>query len=173
MKRLTLILTCVLATLFVVSVTGCHSNEKIYRQAYEKAKNRRDETGGIDSTVYAKIRQQARPSIVKIGNDSLPLVTQSIYLTEGQDYAQLKRYNIVVAQFKQLFNARAMRERLYAAGFVNPYIVETREPLYYVVAEACDEAHQAYGLLSRVQHNPPFTINDPFPYVIQAARYAR
>ncbi|MDE6322237.1 MAG: hypothetical protein K2L93_08070, partial [Muribaculaceae bacterium] len=130
-----------------ISLTGCHTNEKIWAQSAGKVTHKMQQTGGIDSTVYAKIRKEARPSVVKVGNDTMALVTQSIHLTADQPDAQLKRYNVVVAQFKQLFNARSMRNRLYAAGYVNPYIVETNEPLYYVVAEGCDELHQAYGLL--------------------------
>ncbi len=156
-----------------ICATGCHTNEKIWADSAGKVSGKMQQTGGIDSTVYAKIRKEARPSVVKVGNDTMALVTQSIYLTADQPYAQIKRYNIVVAQFKQLFNARSMRERLYAAGYVNPYIVETTEPLYYVVAEGCDELHQAYGLLHKVIEEKAVAMKDPFPYVIQSSRFAR
>ncbi len=172
MKHL-LILIAAIATLAAVTLTSCHTNEKIWAESAGKVADKMKSTGGIDSTVYARIRQEARPSVVKVGDDSLALVTQRIYLTAEQPYAQVKRYNIVVAQFKQLFNARAMCERLYAAGFVNPYIVETREPLYYVAAEGCDHLNQAYSLLRKVMHDHPVPMQDPFPYVIQDASKAR
>lgn len=167
------ILAMIFVIIVAISLTGCHTNEKIWADSAGKVTNKMQQTGGIDSTVYAKIRKEARPSVVKVGNDTMALVTQSIYLSADQPYAQLKRYNIVVGQFKQLFNARSMRERLYAAGYVNPYIVETTEPLYYVVAEGCDELHQAYGLLHKVIKENAVTMKDPFPYVIQSSRFAR
>lgn len=172
MKHFTLILAAI-AIIASAALSSCHTNEKIWAESAGKVSDKMKRTGGIDSTVYAKIRKEARPSVVKIGDDSIALVTQSIYLTKDQDYARLHRYNIVVAQFKQLFNARSLRERLYAAGYVNPYIVETNEPLYYVVAEGCDELHQAYSLLTKVIQEGAVPMKDPFPYVIQASRFAR
>lgn len=156
-----------------VTLTSCRTNEKTYRKAYEGAKARQEQTGGIDSTVYAKIREQARPSTAVIGNDTVPLVSHNIYLTKEQPYAQLRRYNIVVAQFKQIFNARAMRQRLHDAGFADAYIVETTEPLYYVVAEGTEQLPQAAGLLNKFRQHPPFTIRDPFPYIMQSAKHTR
>ncbi len=172
MKRTLTIIGTGLA-IATVALTSCRTNEATYRKAYEGTKARLEQTGGIDSTVYAKIRQQARPSTVAVGNDTVPLVSHNIYLTKDQPNAQLKRYNVAVAQFKQIFNARAMCQRLYDAGFVNSYIVETTEPLYYVVAEGADHLEQAAGLLDKFRQHPPFPIRDPFPYIMQSAKHAR
>jgi len=169
-----LILSTILA---VLTLTGCKTTEANYRAAYETAKERAD-TGGLDSTVYARIRQEARPGTVKVGNDTMPLVTQHVKPTpvDGETdngVTGLSRYNIVVAQFKQIFNAKSMVRRLKENGYPDAMIVETREPLYYVVASTHNDAASALRGLETIKAQPPLTLRDPFPWVLQPASFAR
>lgn len=163
-----------IAGIAALALAGCKTTEANYRAAYETAKER-SQTGDLDSTVYARIRREARPSTVKVGNDTLPLVTQYVKLTaEGASAgAPLRRYNLVVAQFKQIFNARSMKKRLVDAGYPEALIVETKEPLYYVVAESYDNAAAALGGLNTVKAAPPLPMRDPFPWILQPASFAR
>lgn len=158
-----------------LSLPACKTTEANYRAAYETAKER-NRSGDLDSTVYARIRQEARPSAVKVGSDTLPLVTQNVKLTpiEGVEAAPtLRRYNLVVAQFKQIFNARSMRMRLVEAGYPDALIVETREPLYYVVAASYDNAAAALKGLNDIKAAQPLVLREPFPWILQPASFAR
>lgn len=161
------------AMLTLIVVTGCKTTEANYRAAYETAKERAD-AGGLDSTVYALMRREARPGMLKVGNDTLPLTTQYVKSTaiDGED-KPLDRYNIVVAQFKQLFNAKSMVRRLKGAGYADASIAETREPLYYVIASSHGDAASALRGLEAIKSQPPLPLRDPFPWVLQPASFAR
>lgn len=164
-----IILTLIAFTL----LTGCKTTEANYRAAYETAKERTN-TGGLDSTVYALIRQEARPGMLKVGNDTMPLATQYVKSTSIDGVAKpLDRYNIVVAQFKQLFNAKSMVGRLKDAGYVDASIAETKEPLYYVIASSHGDAASALRGLEAIKSQPPLPLRDPFPWVLQPASLAR
>lgn len=162
-----------LTILTLLALTGCKTTEANYRAAYETAKERAN-TGGLDSTVYARIRHEARPGTVKVGNDTMPLVTQNVKPTAIDGITEpLSRYNIVVAQFKQLFNAKSMVGRLKATGYTDASIVETKEPLYYVIASSHNDAASALKGLESIKSQPPLPMRDPFPWVLQPASFAR
>lgn len=162
-----------LTVLALIALTGCKTTEANYRAAYETAKERTN-TGGLDSTVYARIRQEARPGMVKVGNDTMPLTTQYVKPTAIDGTAKpLDRYNIVVAQFKQLFNAKSMVGRLNEAGYADASIAETKEPLYYVIASGHGDAASALHGLEAIKAQPPLPLRDPFPWVLQPASFTR
>lgn len=158
----------------MLALPACKTSEANYRAAYETAKER-SRSGDLDSTVYARIRREARPATVKVGNDTLPLITQNVKLTiEGASAgAPLRRYNLVVAQFKQIFNAKSMKQRLIDGGYPEALIVETREPLYYVVAESYDNAAAALSGLNAIKAAPTLAMKDPFPWILQPASFSR
>lgn len=162
------------AGVVILALPACKTTEANYRAAYETAKER-SRSGNLDSTVYARIRKEARPSTVKVGNDTLPLVTQNVKLTaDGASAgAPLRRYNLVVAQFKQIFNARSMKKRLVDGGYPEALIVETKEPLYYVIAESYDNAAAALDGLNAVKEASPLPLKEPFPWILQPASFAR
>lgn len=163
-----------MAGVVMLALPACKTTEANYRAAYETAKER-SRSGDLDSTVYARIRREARPATVKVGNDTLPLITQNVKLTtEGASAgASLRRYNLVVAQFKQIFNAKSMKQRLIDGGYPEALIVETREPLYYVIAESYDNAAAALAGLNAIKAAPPLVMKDPFPWILQPAAFAR
>ncbi len=109
--RLLPVAAALTATLLTVS---CKTSESNYRQAYETAVAKNREASGVDSTIYARIRNSAQTSDLIAGSDTLPMRTEYVGYTEngGASREMLKRYNVVVGQFKQKFNAREMRARL-------------------------------------------------------------
>lgn len=173
MKRSVLIVTA-LALLGSV-VAGCKTTEKNYRDAYEMARARTEENGGIDSTIYSRFRPQGKGSTVAVGNDSLTFTTVTIGYTEncGATPETLGRYDVVVAQFKQIFNAKAMRSRLIDNGYENAMIVHTREPLYYVIAVPCATPAEALEALRRVESDSRLSLRQPFPWVLRPAHLVR
>lgn len=153
-----------------LSFASCKTNEENYRNAYEVAKQAQDT--GVDSTVYAKIRQEAVPTTVMADGDSIRMKTEFITATKSADGsapASVNRYGVVVGQFKQVFNARAMRSRIAANGYPYAYIVETREPLYYVVAYGTDTLDDAVAAMRRVAKDSSMHLREPLPWILQAA----
>ncbi len=170
MKRLPLIIA-LFAALFIMP--ACKTTEANYRAAYENAKLKQQESTGIDSTIYGRIRQQASASKLLVGNDSLPLRREYVgYTTDGGSSREnVLRYNIVVGQFKQVFNARQMRKRLIDGGYEGAMIVNTREPLYYVIAASVSTPEEALQAWKRVTTDPSIVLRSPLPFILQPARF--
>ena len=159
----------IFALLLVCAVTGCKTTEANYRAAYEKAMEK--DRQGVDSTVYARIRQEARPQTVRVGSDSLAMKAEYVRLAKNveQPDTLFKEYSVVGAQFKQLFTAKSMRQRLIDAGFPDAIVVETREPLYYVVVTSVATPAEAVEALRKVKSSD-YPFRDPFPWVLRKAR---
>ncbi len=164
-----------IAVLALIAVAACKPNHEAYKAAYESAIAKRDSTGGVEGTIYEKFRQQGRPRLIAVGNDTLPVLTEIIGYTEngGATRETTERYNIVVGRFKQVFNARQMRARLQQSGYPDAFILHTREPLYYVVAVTCSTARQALDELERVKADGSMSLREPLPFVLQPAHLAR
>ena len=157
-----------------LSLASCKTNEQNYRNAYEVAKQA--QYTGVDSTIYAKIRQEAVPTAVMADGDSIRMKTEFVTATKGaadKATATVKRYGVVVGQFKQVFNARAMLSRISANGYPGAYIVETREPLYYVVAYGTDNLDEAAATMKRVAKDSSMRLREPLPWIIQSATHNR
>lgn len=154
---------------------SCKTNENNYRQAYETAVAKNRDASGVDSTIYARIRNSAKMSDLVVGQDSLPMRTEYVGYTEngGASREMLKRYNVVVGQFKQVFNARQMRERLLSGGYPDAFIIHTREPLYYVCTATCETAEEAAQALDKVRTDKSIVLRDPLPFILRPAHLAR
>lgn len=166
-SRLIPIITVTL--MFLSAISSCKTSEENYRKAYETAL--RKESAGIDSTIYSRIRQEARPETVTIGNDTMALKSEYVSVSDGQDIGPsvMKRYNIVAGQFKQVFHARSLKKRLAANGYPEAFIVETREPLYYVIAVSDDNPSRIAAALNAIKTDLPVRLTDPCPWVLRPA----
>ena len=166
MKRLLYIMIIAAAML-----TACKPSEKNYKAAYEAAKAKESATP-LEETIYANIRKEARHRNIVVGSDTLPLTTQYVTFTTqaGGSVANFHRYNIVVAQFKQLFNAKAMLQRAIDAGYADALVVQTREPLYYVVARSVKTPSEAREALDSVRMEQRLPMKENFPWVLSTAR---
>ncbi len=154
---------------------GCKTTESNYRQAYETAVAKNRDSSGVDSTIYAKIRNSARTSDLVVTGDTMPMRTEYIGYTEdgGASRETIGRYNVVVGQFKQVFNARQMRARLQSSGYASAFIIHTREPLYYVCTQACATPEEAEKAFVRVKDDKSIVLRDPLPFILRPAHLAR
>ncbi len=170
--RLLPVAAALTATLLTVS---CKTSESNYRQAYETAVAKNREASGVDSTIYARIRNSAQTSDLIAGSDTLPMRTEYVGYTEngGASREMLKRYSVVVGQFKQKFNAREMRARLQANGYPDAFIIHTREPLYYVCTATCQTPQEAATALEKVKTDKSIVLRSPLPFILRPAHLAR
>ena len=108
-----------------------------------------------------------------VGTDSLTLRREYVgYTTDGGSSREnVLRYNIVVGQFKQVFNARQMRQRLIDGGYEGAMIVNTREPLYYVIAATASTPEEALQAWRRVTTDKAIVLRAPLPFILQPARF--
>lgn len=156
-------------------VTACKTNENNYRKAYETVMEKNRENSGVDSTIYARIRNSAQTSELVAGVDSMPMRTEYIgYTAEGGASREtVRRYNVVVGQFKQVFNARQMRARLQASGYEGAFIVNTREPLYYVCTATTTSSDSIAAEYRRVKADKSIVLREPLPFILRPAHLAR
>jgi hypothetical protein len=163
------ILPALAAGLLLASTFACKTSEDNYRKAYEKAVEKQSE--GIDSTIYNKIRLEARPGVEVVDGDTMEVQREYVFVTPnlGVKSNALKRFDVVVAQFKQLFHAKSMRQRMADNGYTDAFVAQTREPLYYVVVLATDDAAQAAAELAKLKQASPVKLIDPCPWVLRPA----
>ncbi|MCM1033988.1 MAG: hypothetical protein NC405_09615, partial [Odoribacter sp.] len=131
---------CVMAMTFV----SCKTNEANYRAAYEAVKEKTENDSGIDGTIYERIRKESVKSRTIVGNDTIPTMIVAVKCVPGvSGPADVKQYNIAVSQFKQVFNAKSLMDRLRAEGYDSATLVVTAEPLYYVIAVTTSSPEEA------------------------------
>lgn len=161
------LLLMLLVSAILPAAWSCKTSEANYRAAYELARSKNDI--GVDSTVYTQIRREARPQTVVVGGDTIAMKSEYVRLTEneGGSRESFLTYNVVIAQFKQLFNARSVRSRAVEAGYKDAFIVQTREPLYYVVAVSCATPAEAKAALAGVESRKPVVMRDPCPFILR------
>lgn len=148
--------------------TACKPSEKNYRQAYERTLEGRGDGDYLDSTIYNKFRVQGRPAFVTVGADTLHYRIERIGYTKGEGAtpSTAARYQLIVGQFKQIFNAREMRRRMIDGGYKNAFIIQTGEPLYYVAALSEANAPDALKALDKLRSRKDLGVRDPFPWVL-------
>ena len=93
---------------------------------------------------------------------------QRVKVTEGGGATseQLNKYNVVVGQFKQSFNAKSMRRRLVDAGFTNAFVVQNGEPYYYVILSTHKTEAEAIEAAVSIPKNFPIPLRSPLPYIL-------
>ncbi len=163
-----------LATAAIVAVpfVSCKTNEANYKAAYEAVKEKTETDSGIEGTIYEKIRKESVNSHTVIGRDTVPTVTVAVKCVKGVSLpADIKYYNIAVAQFKQVFNARSLMERLRGYGYNTATLVETAEPLYYVIAVTTDSAEEAGAAYEIVKADKRVFSKTPYPLLLRPQRY--
>lgn len=154
----------------VLLLGACKTTEANYRAAYEKAVAARADQDSIEATIYGKERLKQQQRVVSTPDGDVPVTAQLVRVTdEGGGLPQnLKRFNVVVGQFKQLFNAKSLRERLVDAGYPSAFVVETGEPYYYIVLESFGDAAAAKRALDAFAKSAPIQMKAPCPFILDA-----
>jgi hypothetical protein len=165
MKKL--LIAIALASLFV----GCKTTEENYRQAYEKAISGRN--NDIDTTLYGNFRRELKEQgVITTSGEKIAIRTAALSLVDANESSTtLKKYSVVVGQFKQVFNARSMRDRLKAVGFNQAEVIQTAEPFYYVITSTHNKVESADSAMQALSTKQlPIKLTDPMPFIISNSR---
>mgnify|MGYP001027885617 CR=1 FL=1 len=168
------ILLPIISAIIAVALLGaCKTNEANYRAAYEQAKDKNTDTG--DSLSTQGLRDFNRPKAMVIGGDTLMVRTERVVVSKdaGVAEAALKKYCVVVAQFRQIFNARSMCQRLIDGGYPGAFVVNNREGQYYVVASATDSSSEAAAMIRDITADKSVVLREPYPYVLRPGQLVR
>lgn len=167
MKK-TLYIICAVAVSLMMGMvfTSCHSNEKNYREAYEKAMERRKT--GIGAETYAKIEAERQRYTHVINGDSVRMVYVNANVAiDSTDVAH--DYNVVVASFAQRINAKSYRDRLREeCGLKGSYVLfGGKDKQYYVIAQGFDDSAGAAAMLRDLDKKVCLKILEPMPWILK------
>jgi hypothetical protein len=154
-----------LAIIASLTMTSCHSSEKNYREAYEKAMERRKT--GLGAETYAKIEAERQRYTHVINGDSVRMVYMNANVAiDSTDVP--KPYNVIVATFTQRINAKSYRDRLREeCGFAGSYVLfGGPDKLYYVVLEGYDDRESAAAMLRDLDKKVAMKILEPLPWIL-------
>lgn len=159
------IIFLLLSAILLVVASSCHSNEQNYRQAYDKAIQKKKETIGTETLAKIEAEQQRRN--VAVYGDSLRLLRDYARVIDGKrDVA--KRYSVVVAEFKQVINARGYRDRLKSEEGFDSYILQRSAPdTYLVVVKGFDKLDVAAAFLKNIHSYVKIKIMVAEPWVFE------
>ena len=140
-----LLYTIIMLLVTTVLMTACHSNEQNYREAYEKAVERRKT--GIGAETYAKIEAERQRYTHVINGDSVRMVYVNANLALDSTIV-VKPFNIVVASFAQRINAQSYRDRLrQECGFPSYVLYGGPDKQYFVILQGFDDKESAAAML--------------------------
>ncbi len=160
-----LIARLLLAVALTAAMASCHSNEANYKAAYDKAMEKRREGVGAEE-MQRIMAEKTRPTMV-VNGDSVRVVTMAANVT-ADSVSVAKRYGVVVAQFKQQFNAITMRNRLRKEeGFPSYVLFGGDERKYYVVVKAFDKLDVAVAFLKSIDRSVKMKILEPQPWIME------
>lgn len=162
-KTLYIIITAVMA---IVTLSACHSNEQNYREAYEKAVERRQT--GIGAETYAKIEAERQRYTHVINGDSVRMVYLNVNTALDTTIAA-HDYNIVVASFTQRINAKSYCDRLREeCGLQDSYVLYGGpEKQYFVIAQGFNNKAEAAEFLHGIDKKVCLKILEPLPWILR------
>ncbi len=148
-----------------LSMTSCHSNEANYKAAYDKAMEKR--RNGASEEEWKLIQaEQMKPTMV-VNGDSVRVLTMMANVTDDS-VSVAHRYGVVVAQFKQKFNAITMRDRLRKEeGFPSYVLFGGTDSKYYVIVKSFDELDVAVAFLRNIDHSVKMKVLEPQPWIME------
>ena len=162
-KTLYIVIAMLAGTLLL---TACHSSEQNYREAYEKAMERRQT--GIGSEEYAKIEAERQRYTHVINGDSVRMLYINANVAiDSTDTAS--DYNVVVATFTQRINAKSYRDRLREeCGLKGSYVLfGGKDKQYFVVAKGFDNSADAAAMLQDLDQKVCLKILEPLPWILK------
>ena len=155
-----------LAIIASLTMTSCHSSEKNYREAYEKAMERRKT--GIGAETYAKIEAERQRYTHVINGDSVRMVYMNANVAiDSTDVP--KPYNVIVATFTQRINAKSYRDRLREeCGLAGSYVLfGGSDKKYFVVAEGFDNSGDAAAFIRDIDKKVCLKMLEPLPWILK------
>lgn len=122
---------------FALVLCSCHTNEKNYRESYEKTLEL-NRTGERGEQYQQDIARRTQNNYV-VDGDSIRL--RRLYFNVTDDKPEVaKKYGVVIAEFQQKFNAISCRDRLRQQENMPAYVVYiSSEKTYCVVAKGYDD----------------------------------
>lgn len=142
--------TVLAAAALTLTLAACHPTEQNYKAAYDKSVSRTKENVGLEA--YNKVIEENNRNNYTVNGDSIRLLIDRCNVVDGKP-DEVKRYSVIVAEFKQKFNATSYRDRLRSELQQPAYIVWTATDQKYLVAvRGFDSAAEAAAFVKGISH---------------------
>ncbi len=165
MRRILTYIT-LLVVAMAMALTSCHSNEQNYKQAYDKAVAKVKE--GVGEEAYSKIEAERVRYTHVINGDSVRMVRMSVNVALDTTRTARHRYNVVVGEFKQQFNAITYRDRLrQEEGYPSYLLYGGIDKKYYVVIKGFDQDDVAAAFIKDLDKKVKMPLLTPIPWIIE------
>lgn len=151
MKKILLLAMTVSSLLTFYS---CKTTEANYKAAYDLATKNKQVNDFIDDTIADEAIPEQWAEYVAFTAEC------------GGYKSDLKQYNVVVAQFRQIFNAKSMRGRLADMGYKSALVVQNGKQEYYVIAQSFNTKEDAVAAVKKIKNDKNLTIRTPYPRIL-------
>lgn len=138
------ILHALVSLMLALTLGACHTTEANYRASYDIAREKTRQ--GVGTELLGKIEAEQQRKTAIIAGDSVRMLHRYVRGVD-RDPAQLKPYNVVAREFKQVANAKSMCARLRAEGHDSYVLLWPQEKTYYVVVNGYDTPQDAAAFL--------------------------
>ena len=138
---------------------SCKPTEKGYQQAYEAAKNKREQKDPDDDILTGghRLLSEEASNWRVIAGDSLQLQHKFIKPMEGSQWPQSGPYRLAVAMLKMTTNANSMLSDLKRGGSLTPVIATDGKDTYYIIAGSATYADSLGNVMTTFRkENPGF-----------------
>lgn len=163
-----LFLSAAIAVSLSLAFTACKTTEENYQRAYDIAKAKKTE--GLTAEEIAGFNREAAMPKTVYNGDSIPLRPMYVKGVADANGAAARRYNVIVASFKQRFNAMSVFNRLKDGGYPGALILSDKDQRYYVGAFSTDTLPSAIATMQALSASSPLTITPGFPYILEKVR---
>ena len=143
---------------------SCKTSEANYRAAYDVTVQHVKAREAVDSSTYDRIQAEKREATAVVAGDSVRLVTHRVNIVDDP-ISSLKRYGVVVGEYRQAFNARSFPDRLKNEGKPT-YVVINAEKTYYVIVHGFDTSAEAAAYLKRIDKEVKMRIPIERPWIL-------
>ena len=145
----------IFSLLTIFFLAGCKTSEENYRAAYELA---------------TKNEAKEEPDESAIETDNVQWTEYVTYEEKcGGKRENVKKFMVIVGQFKQLFNAKALRNRVAENGYENAVAVRDKNSEYYVSACSFATKEEAENALKEVAADGNIPSLNGFPKILKSA----
>ena len=166
MRRLTMAVAA--AALLGLMLGGCKTTEENYQRAYDIAKAKKTE--GLTAEEISGFRREAETPKTVYKGDSIPLKAMYVSRVEGGADNRAMRYNVIVASFKQRFNAMSVFNRLKDGGYSNAVVLSDKDTRYYIGAVTTSSLDTAVAAMKTLQSASPVALQSGCPYILDKVR---
>ena len=146
---------------------GCRTTEKNYREAYEKALEKRDEGLTLEERLAIE-REQSTPESVYKG-DSIRLKAMWVNTVADTRKTAALEYSVVTGTFRQRFNANSAMERLRAGGYPEAFLLVDGDKNFIVAASTTASLDTAVSRMRALETASPIPLRPPDPFILRKA----